>query len=109
MSTLIRGCLAAVLLASVQGALAAGGKAVYESTCIACHGADGAGTIPGTPDFTKKSGPLSKPDAVLLKNMTEGFQSPGSALAMPPKGGNPNLSAEELTAVLQYMRGTFDR
>lgn len=83
------------------------GKAVYEQTCIACHGADGKGAVPGAPDLTKKGGPLAKADAVLLENMIKGFQTPGSPMAMPPRGGNPTLTEDDLKAVLRYMRAAF--
>ena len=86
---------------------AAAGKAVYSQTCIACHGANGKGTIPGVTDFTAKDGPLSKPTAVLVKNISEGFQSPGSFMAMPPKGGNPTLTETDVRAVLSYLRAEF--
>jgi len=85
------------------------GEAVYKSTCIACHGADGKGAFPGTPDFTKSKGPLSKNDAELLSNMINGFQSPGSPMAMPPRGGNVSLTDADLKAVLGYMRTTFEK
>ena len=84
-----------------------GGKAIFESTCIACHGADGKGAIAGTPDFTSPSGPLSKSDSVLLDHIMNGFKSEGSPMAMPPRGGNPNLSDEDLKTVLAYIRETF--
>lgn len=85
------------------------GEAVYKSTCIACHGGDGKGAFPGTPDFTKSKGPLSKNDAELLSNMINGFQSPGSPMAMPPRGGNVSLTDADLKAVLGYMRTTFEK
>lgn len=85
------------------------GEAIYKQTCVACHGAGGAGSLPGAPDLTKASGPLAKPDAALFKNIKEGFQSPGSPLAMPPKGGNPALTDEDIRSVIQYMRSTFVR
>ncbi|MFH1820201.1 MAG: cytochrome c, partial [Pseudomonadota bacterium] len=28
------------------------GQAVYNGTCIACHGSDGTGSLPGVPDLT---------------------------------------------------------
>ena len=90
-----------------EAADTAAGKGVFEQTCIACHGANGKGTIPGVTDFTAKGGPLSKSDAELLKNISEGFQSPGSFMAMPPKGGNPLLTEAEVRAVLAYLRAEF--
>ena len=83
------------------------GKAVYSQTCVACHGANGKGTLPGVRDFTAEDGPLSKTDEELIKNIVEGFQSPGAALAMPAKGGNPALSEVDIAAVLAYLRAEF--
>ena len=83
------------------------GEEVYNQTCIACHGANGKGMVPGAPDFTKADGPLSQSDEVLLQHITEGFMSKGSPMAMPPKGGNSSLSEEEIQAVLQHMKKTF--
>lgn len=80
------------------------GQAIYNQTCIACHGADGKGTLPGAPDFTKAQGPLSKDNDALFKNVFEGFQSPGSPMAMPAKGGNTALTAEDINAVVRYLR-----
>ncbi len=85
------------------------GQAIYSQTCIACHGANGKGTIPGVADLTDAEGALSKPDEELLKSISEGFQSPGSMLAMPPKGGNPTLTEEGEKAVLAYLRTQFGR
>jgi len=101
----------AVAESSTQVAARAGtgttGKETYNQTCVSCHGADGKGAFPGVPDLTDSNGRLGKPDDVLLKNITEGFQSPGSAMAMPPKGGNPNLSDADIERVLRYLRQTF--
>lgn len=83
------------------------GEEVYKETCLACHGVDGAGSFPGVPDLTEKAGPLSKDNAVLLKRMAEGFQSPGSPMAMPARGGNRELTDADLAAALKYMRRQF--
>jgi cytochrome c5 len=83
------------------------GRTVYQHSCLACHGADGAGMMPGVPDFSEPRGVLTKPDTELLRNMITGIQSPGSPMAMPPKGGNPALTEKELKEALNYIRRTF--
>ncbi|BAN36053.1 cytochrome c, class I [Sulfuricella denitrificans skB26] len=85
------------------------GEAVYNGICLACHGGDGAGSLPGVPDLTEVAAPLSQDDAVLLKRMVEGFKSPGSPMEMPPRGGNPALTDADLKAALKYMRKTFQQ
>lgn len=102
-----------ILLSVALGAFAAGaqaashGKSVYERTCVACHGADGKGTLPGVGALGGKTGRLAKSDAVLLKSILEGTRTPGSPMAMPPKGGDPTLTEGDAAAVLQYMRNAF--
>ena len=90
-----------------SGGDAALGKAVYEGTCIFCHGATGKGEIAGTPDFTKADGPLKQDDAVLISHITEGFESPGAAMPMPARGGNEELTDEDIKNVLAYLRKSF--
>lgn len=102
--------LGAALAAFAAAAQAAShGKSVYERTCVACHGADGKGAFPGVAPLGGKGGRLAKPDSVLIKNMLEGFQTAGSPMAMPPKGGDPSLTEDDAAAVLQYMRKSFGR
>ncbi len=79
------------------------GQEVYEQTCIACHGKDGKGSIPGAPDFTDPNGVLSQDNDTLLKHIRDGFKSKNSPMAMPAKGGNPSLSEEDLKNVVAYM------
>lgn len=85
------------------------GQEIYEGNCIACHGADGKGRVPGAPDFTTRNGVFSKPDGLLIRHITEGFQSPGSPMAMPAKGGNPSLTETDIRNVLVYLRRMFGR
>lgn len=100
-----------LVLGAVGTAAAAGsmdeGKKVYETACVTCHGANGKGSLPGVPDLAKKSGVLTKSDELLLKHVTEGFQSPGSPMPMPPKGGNPSLTEDQLRAAIGYLRRQF--
>ena len=83
------------------------GKQVYESNCLACHGANGKGSIPGVPDFNAKNGRLSKSDSELLSNIITGIQSPDSSMPMPPRGGNRQLSDADLNAALKYIKASF--
>lgn len=83
------------------------GEDLYNGTCIACHGSDGVGTIPGTPDFSAENSPLQKTDDELVRNIMAGFQSPGSPMAMPAKGGNPALTEEDARRLVAYLRAAF--
>lgn len=83
------------------------GEEIYQTTCISCHGANGQGMIPGTPDFTQQGGRLSQSDYVLFKRIKEGFQTPGNTMAMPARGGNPKLSDNDLKSVLYYLHQKF--
>lgn len=101
--------LAALLLlsGSVGADELSRGKAVYEQTCIACHGSNGKSSIPGVANLAQKGGPLSKSDAELLSSIKDGLQRPGAVMTMPPKGGNPNLTDQDVSAVLLYLRQEF--
>jgi len=83
------------------------GRAVYEKSCIACHGADGEGMMPGVPDLATRDSAMKKPEAELVRNVIQGFKSPGSQMAMPPNGGNPELTKQEATSAIRYMRKAF--
>jgi len=93
-----------LVLAAVPALAAPDGKALFQQTCIACHGPAAKGAFPGIPDLTRKGGPLAKPDAELIANVLNGYQSKGSPMAMPPKGGNPALTAEDAAAIVAYLR-----
>jgi len=104
-ANLVLGALGVVVV--VAGVATAAGESTYQSGCVACHGADGAGVLPGVPGLTATDGPLALADEVLVKRTAEGFQSPGAPMAMPLRGGNPGLSDEEIRAVMPYMRQEF--
>ena len=82
------------------------GESLYQTYCAACHGVDGRGLVPGTPDLTRRW-KRSPPDwEQVFESVRDGFQSPGSPLAMPPRGGS-DLSDSELWDILAYMKQRF--
>ena len=85
------------------------GASIYHKTCVTCHGSKGTGAIPGAPDFTNPDGPLKNSDATLKQRVINGYQAPGSPMAMPPKGGNAALTDAEVNEVIQYIRATFSK
>ena len=84
------------------------GKAIYEQNCADCHGSDGSGRMRAAPDFTKANGVLSKPESELVQNTINGI-SGGGMFGMPAKGGNPNLSKQDIVNVIRYMKANFKR
>lgn len=96
---------ALLLVSNAAPAADPDGAALFRQTCVVCHGADGHGAIPGVADLTRKSGPLAvKTDAELVASILNGFQSKGSPMGMPPKGGNPQLTPEDAAALVTYLR-----
>ena len=84
------------------------GKAIYEQNCTGCHGSDGTGRMRGIPDFTRANGVLSKPESELVQNTINGVRG-GGMFGMPAKGGNPNLSKQDIVNVIRYMKAEFRR
>ncbi len=87
----------------------AAGSAIYQQTCVACHGANGKGSVPGAPNFTDPKGVLSQPDETLAAAIENGKQTPGVPIAMPPKGGNANLTKQDIRSVLLYLHHAFGK
>jgi disulfide bond formation protein DsbB len=88
------------------------GEALFGTTCFACHGADARG-LPGqgkdltTSEFTRG---LSDAEFVLFvkngRDITDPLNTTG--LDMPPYGGNPALSEQDLFDIVAYIR-TLER
>jgi cytochrome c5 len=87
---------AAAAPAAGKGGDASKGKAVYESTCVVCHGAG----VAGAPKVGDKAAwaPRIKagPDAL----HASALKGKG---AMPPKGGNASLPDADVAAAVDYM------
>ncbi|KQQ88326.1 cytochrome c5 family protein [Massilia sp. Leaf139] len=72
------------------------GKALYNSACIACHGAGIAGA-PKLADKANWAPRIKQGNAVLYEHAIKGFQ--GKAGVMPPKGGSTAPDADVKAAV----------
>ncbi len=82
------------------GALAADGATVYQGTCKMCHqtGVMGAPKFGNKEDWAPR---ITQDKAVLEEHALKGFK--GAKGAMPPKGGKPALSDDEVKAAVTYM------
>ncbi|MBT3941152.1 MAG: cytochrome c [Chloroflexi bacterium] len=86
--------------------LIATGKTKYGS-CSACHGLDGRG-VPGLGKDLVESAfmdGLSDAELVDFIKVGRGPSDEGNTtgIAMPPKGGNPSLSDDDLLAIVAYI------
>lgn len=84
------------------------GETLFQNTCAACHGSDAKG-LPGLgKDLTTSEFVRGLSDAELVAFITEGRPADDPAntrgVAMPPKGGNPALTAEDLFDIVAYIR-----
>jgi len=76
------------------------GKQIYQSTCVACHGAGIAGA-PKLGDTGLWAKRIAKGLDTLYASAINGVQ--GNAGVMPAKGGNPTLSNAEVKAAVDYI------
>ena len=77
------------------------GQRVFQGLCISCHSG-----LPGIPKLGDKAAwenRIAQGMALLYERSIKGFISAGGIIAMPPKGGNPNLTDEEVKAAVDYM------
>ncbi len=98
---------AAPTKAASQGDAQAGQK-LFTATCSACHGPTGEGIQGLGKDMTKSEFIAGKSDEELVSFVKIG-RDPSDPLnttgvAMPPKGGNPALSDEDLYNIIAYVR-----
>ncbi len=81
-------------------AFARKGKEIYDSTCVACHGAGIAGA-PKLDDVADWKPRINQGMDTLYQHAIKGFQ--GASGLMPPKGGRTDLSDEQIQAAVNYM------
>ena len=77
-------------------AFATDGKAIYESTCKRCHDSG----VMGAPKISDKAAwknRVAQGQASLGEHAIRGFKH------MPPRGGNPELSDDDVKAAIKYI------
>lgn len=87
---------------------AAKGQEVFATTCAACHGPKGEGVQGLGKDMTTSQFIADQTDAQLLEFVKKGRDTSDplntTGVAMPPKGGNPALTDEQLVDIIAFIR-----
>jgi len=83
-----------------QSLSAADGKSIYDANCKSCH-ESGVGGAPVLSDKKAWQSRLEKGIDGLVSIAINGIQGYGGS--MPPRGGNPNLTDEEVKAAVVYI------
>lgn len=93
--------------AAPAGDAANGGK-IFATACVACHGPEGKGVTGLGKDLTTSEWVAQQTDEQLVEFIKKGRDA-GDALnttgvAMPPKGGNPAMSEQEIADIVAFVR-----
>lgn len=87
---------------------AAQGKRLFAASCSACHGPAGEGVQGLGKDMTRSEFIAGLSDAELMEFIRTGRETSDplntTGVAMPPMGGNPALTDEQLMHIIAYMR-----
>jgi cytochrome c5 len=76
------------------------GKTIFDNLCHACH-ETGAGGAPRISDKVTWAPRVAEGLETLIRHATDGYT--GSNGIMPPKGGNPALTDEQIKATVEWM------
>lgn len=77
------------------------GRTVWAGTCQACHGLGEAGS-PKITDRKAWAPRIAKGIDALREHALKGFVGPSGTM-MPERGGNPDLTDQQLFAAIDYM------
>jgi mono/diheme cytochrome c family protein len=116
-AALVGGMLGACQKSSTEGGAsatasapgdAAHGKQVFTTTCSTCHGNDATGVKGLGKDLVDSEFVEKSSDAELVKMVLDGrpLDDPlnTTKIAMPPRGGNPALSDQDVRDAVAYLR-----
>jgi disulfide bond formation protein DsbB len=88
------------------------GRKVFMGTCISCHGPDGRGIAGNGKDLVHSAFVRDSSDDDLVEFIKKGrdLNDPlnTTKILMPPKGGNPAMSEDDMYDVVEYLRGLQD-
>ena len=84
------------------------GKAAYAKTCTACHGPEAKGVSGLGKDLTTSEFVASKSNAELKDFILTGRPASDplntTHVDMPPKGGNPGLTDQDIESIVAFLR-----
>ena len=87
---------------------AVNGEEFFSQTCVACHGVDGIGVDGLGPSLIGNEFVAGLSDEELIAFLETGRPADHpdneSGITMPPKGGNPSLSDEDLADIAAHLR-----
>lgn len=85
------------------------GEALFAKSCAVCHGANAEGVTGLGPNLHNNAFINGMDDAALANFIAAGraMNAPDNTtgIAMPPKGGNAALTANDLADIAAYLRG----
>ena len=84
------------------------GQTKFASTCSACHGPDAKGLTGLGKDLTTSEFAKGLSDADLVAFITKGRDTSDplntTGVQMPPRGGNPAITDQDLADIVAYIR-----
>ncbi|MCS6825752.1 MAG: cytochrome c [Caldilinea sp.] len=87
---------------------AANGAKIYATACVACHGPDAKGVTGLGKDLTTSEWMAQQTDEQLIEFIKRGRDAGDplntTGIAMPPKGGNPAMTDQEIADIVAYLR-----
>ena len=87
---------------------AVNGGNIFSTACVACHGPEAKGVTGLGKDLTTSEWVGQQSDAQLIEFIKKGRDAGDplntTGVAMPPKGGNPAMSEQEIADIVAFVR-----